>query len=319
MGNIVVIARSPWPILQRASALLRAAGYQVVEAPSWSRLLEGGLSCPELSGVLLGEHGDTAGEIEILRRFRELGGAKGIPIVLVGGLNALYRAERFRAAGVDLVLPADIPAEEFLAQVRPLLHYGALYQEIASSNREFQEQSLRDDLTGLPNRRHFSLDLARDVEMARRIGRCLSCILMDIDDFKVVNDTYGREAGDSVIRQFGEIITSAKRTYDTVARLGGDEFAWLLMDADPPQALQAAARAQKNVIENVFRAEPEAVRLTATFGVSSIVPGMELRADDLVGNADRALYWGKESGKNVVRFYPPKKVGKNAENDPYLS
>ncbi len=238
---------------------------------------------------------------------------------MVGGLNALSRAERFRAAGVDVVLPADIPPDQFLLQVRPLLRYGALYQEIASSNREFQEQSLRDDLTGLPNRKHFSLDLARNVEMARRIGRSLSCILMDIDDFKVVNDTYGREAGDSVIRQFGEIIASARRTYDTVARLGGDEFAWLLMDADPPQALQAATRAHKNVLDNLFHVDPAGVRLTATFGVSSIIPGMELRADDLVGNADRALYWGKESGKNVVRFYPPKKVGKNAENDPYLS
>lgn len=319
MGNIVLIARSPWPLLRQASALLSSAGYNVVEAPSWSRLLEGRLTCPDLSGVLLGEHGDTAGEIEILRRFRERTGALGVPVVLVGGLNALYRAERFRAAGADVVLPADIPVEEFLEQIRPLLRYSALYQEIASSNREFREQSLRDDLTGLPNRKHFSLDLARNVEMARRIGRSLSCILMDIDDFKAVNDTYGRKAGDSVIRQFGDVINNAKRTYDTVARLGGDEFAWLLMDVDPPQALQAAGRAQKIVLESLFQVDPEPVRLTATFGVSSIVPGMELRADDLVGNADRALYWGKESGKNVVRFYPPKKAGKHGANDPYLS
>lgn len=319
MGNIVLIARSPWPVLQRASVLLAAAGYNVVEAPSWSRLLEGRLSCPDLAGILLGERGDTAGEIDILRRFRERSGALGIPVVMVGGLNAMYRADRFRAAGADVVLPADIPAEELVEQVRPLLRYGALYQEIASSNREFREQSLRDDLTGLPNRKHFSLDIARNVEMARRIGRSLSCILMDIDDFKVVNETYGRKAGDEVIRQFGDVISSAKRTYDTVARLGGDEFAWLLMDADPAQALQAAARARKMVLDNVFQIEPGPLRLTATFGVSSVVPGTEARADDLVGNADRALYWGKESGKNVVRFYPPKKAEKDAANDPHVS
>ncbi len=319
MGNIVLIARSPWPVLRRASVLLAAAGYRIVDAPSWSRLLEGRLACPDLSGVLLGENGDTAGEIEILRRFRERTGALGVPVVMVGGLNAMFRADRFRAAGADVVLPADIPAEEFLEQVRPLLRYGALYQEIASSNREIREQSLRDELTGLPNRKHFSLDLARNVEMARRIGRSLSCILMDIDDFKAVNDTYGQKAGDDVIRQFGDIINNAKRTYDTVARLGGDEFAWLLLDADPPQALHAASRAQKLVLDSVFHVEPEPVRLTATFGVSSIVSGMELRADDLVGNADRALYWGKESGKNVVRFYPPKKAGKHGATDPYLS
>ncbi len=319
MGNVVLVARSPWPLLHRASALLSAAGYTVVELPSWSHLLERAVSCPDLTGILLGEAGDTAGEIDILRKFRGRNGARGVPVIMVGGLNALYRAEQFRAAGVDVVLPADVLPDDFLLQVRPLFRYGALYQELASSNKEIREQSLRDDLTGLPNRRHFSLDLARHVEMARRIGRSLSCILMDIDDFKVVNDTYGQKAGDSVIRQFGTILNNAKRTYDTVARLGGDEFAWLLLDADPPQALQAAARAQKNVLDALFQVEPEGVRLTATFGVSSIVPGMELRADDLVGNADRALYWGKESGKNVVRFYPPKKAGKNAETDPYLS
>ncbi len=319
MGNLVLIARSPWPILKRASALLSASGYRVLEVPSWGRLLENGLSCPDLSGVLLGEQGDTSAELDIMRRFRERNGALGVPVIVVGGLNAISRAERFRAAGVDVVLPADIAPEELLEHVRPLFRYGALYREIASSNREIREQSMRDDLTGLPNRKHFSLDLARHVEMARRIGRSLSCILIDIDDFKAVNDTYGRKAGDSVIRQFGEVISSAKRTYDTIARLGGDEFGWLLMDADPPHALQAAARAQRLVLDNVFRVDPEPVRLTATFGVASIVPGMELRADDLVGNADRALYWGKESGKNVVRFFPPKKAGKNDQTDPYVS
>lgn len=318
MGNIVLIAKSPWPILRRVGALLSSAGYGVVEVPAWSRLLDGGLSCADLSGVLLGEHGDTDGEVAILRRFRERTGALGVPVVMVGGLNAMYRADRFRGAGVDVVLPADIAAEEFMAQVRPLFRYGALYQEIASSNREFREQSLRDALTGLPNRKHFSLDLARNVEMARRIGRALSCILMDIDDFKAVNDAYGREAGDGVIRQFGEIVSGAKRTYDTVARLGGDEFGWLLIDADPQQALQAAGRAHDIVVERPFQAGKEPVHLTATFGVASLVPGMELRADDLVGNADRALYWGKESGKNVVRFYPPKKAKKNGEDDPHI-
>ncbi|MGE5188467.1 MAG: GGDEF domain-containing protein [Gemmatimonadota bacterium] len=319
MGNIVLIAKSPWPLLRRAGALLSSAGYGVVEVPAWNRLLDNGVSCPDLSGVLLGEHGDTDGEVEILRRFRARTGALGVPVVLVGGLNAMYRAERFRAAGADVVLPADIPEEEFLAQIRPLLRYGALYQEIASSNKEFREQSLRDSLTGLPNRKHFSLDLARHVEMARRIGRPLSCILMDIDDFKAVNDTYGREAGDGVIRQFGEIVDGAKRTYDTVARLGGDEFGWLLIDADPRQALQAAGRVRDIVLRSPFRTGTGAITLSATFGVSSLVPGMELRADDLVGNADRALYWGKESGKNAVRFYPPEKAKKNGANDPDIS
>jgi diguanylate cyclase (GGDEF)-like protein len=107
-----------------------------------------------------------------------------------------------------------------------------------------------------------------------------------------------------VIRQFGEILTRAKRSYDGVARLGGDEFAWLLVDAGPEQAMQAARRAHRMVGEAVFDGADSPLRLTATFGVASLIPGEEWTATSLMENADRALYWGKESGKNVVRCYP---------------
>lgn len=308
MGNIVLIARPVWSVLRRARSFLAEAGYDVEVTPTWSRLLEGRLSCADLCGVFLGEHGDAAVELETVRRFRERSGAQGIPVVLVGGMHAMLRADRFRKAGVDVILPADIHPEALVEQVRPLLRYGILYKSVTDQNRELRGQTLRDELTGLPNRKHFSTDLARSVEMARRIGRSLSCIIMDVDDFKSVNDAYGREGGDQVIRQFGSIVGKAKRLYDSVARLGGDEFAWLLIDVDGEHAVQAAERVRRIVLQTSFAAvEPETLKLTATFGVSTIGAGTEIRADDLVGNADRALYWGKESGKNVVKFYPKRK------------
>jgi diguanylate cyclase (GGDEF)-like protein len=315
----VLIVRPLWPVLRRIVPFLAAEGYRVEEAPSWSRLLDAHLSCPELAGIFLGEHGAAIEEIEVLRRFRERSGATGVPVILVGGMNALLRASRFRAAGADLVVPADISPERLMEEAAPLMHYGSLYQSLLDSNRALREQAMLDDLTGLPNRRHFSVDVARNIEMARRIGRPLSCIIVDIDDFKKINDAHGHPAGDNVIRQFGTVLHRAKRTYDTVARLGGDEFAWLLVDADRAQAIQAAERAHGKVRENVFEAERGPVRLTATFGVSSVSPGVDLSVDYLVGNADRALYWGKESGKNVVRFYPAKKANSDAAAHSYLS
>lgn len=319
MGNSVLIARPLWSVLRQVASLFAAQGYRVEEAFSWSRVLDPHLSVGDLSGIFLGEHGDTAAELEAIRRFRERQGALGVPLILVGGMNALLRAERFRASGVDLVLPADTPADMLMEQSRPLLKYGALYRSLAGTNRELREMSLRDELTGLPNRRHFSLDLVRSVEMVRRIGRPLSCILTDIDDFKRVNDRYGHPAGDSVIRQFGTLLSGRRRTYDIVARLGGDEFAWLLVDAEPEQALQAAVRAQRAVAGGSFEASRDRISLTATFGVSSLLPGAEISGDLLVANADRALYWGKESGKNAVRFYPAETDGNHAADDPYLS
>jgi len=167
--------------------------------------------------------------------------------------------------------------------------------------------AMLDGLTGLPDRRRFSLDLDRCAEMARRIGQPLSCIVTDIDDLRRVNKTHGTEVGDSVIRQFGGVLARAKRSYDTVARLGGDEFVWLLLGVGRNDALRAAERAQRLVSGSVFDGTHDAVRVNATFGVASLSPGREWNAQALVENADRALYWGKESGKNMVRFYPPGK------------
>jgi len=319
MAGSVLIARPLWPVLRQAATLFSRQGYRVEEAFTWSRLLDPQLAVPELSGIFLGEHGDAAAEMEAIRRFRERRGALGVPLILVGGMNAILRAERFRESGVDLILPADIEPDALMEQCRPLLRYGALCRSLSDANRTLREMTLRDELTGLPNRRHFSLDLARNVEMVRRIGRPLSCILVDIDDFKRVNDRYGHPEGDAVIRQFGMLLVEKRRTYDTVARLGGDEFAWLLVDAGPEQALQAASRARQAVLDRLFEASTDRLPLTATFGVASILPGAEISGDLLVGNADRALYWGKESGKNTVRFYPAERDGTDAADDPDLS
>jgi diguanylate cyclase (GGDEF)-like protein len=315
----VLIARPLWPVLRRIAPFLAAEGYRVEESPSWSRLVDAQLSCQELAGVFLGEHGAVSEEIALLRRFRQREGAAGVPAILVGGMNALLRASKFRAAGADLVVPADISPELLMERAAPLLHYGALYQSLFGSNRDLRERAMLDDLTGLPDRRQFSREVTRHIEMARRIGRPLSCIIMDVDDFKKVNERYGHPAGDKVIRQIGTVISRAKRTYDSVARLGGDEFGWLLVDADRQQAIQAADRIHELVGGSVFDAEPEPIRVTATFGVSSVAPGMDLSVDYLVGNADRALYWGKESGKNRVRFYPAKKANNHAAADSYIS
>ena len=289
---------------------LSAAGYAVEYAGSWGYLLAERLEPSLLAAVLLGEYGDTAEEEEILRRFRGRDGGVGVPVLVVGGQNAAQRARRFRAAGADLVIAADLPPGEILDLARPLLAYGELYRTVEAAVRELRDQAMVDGLTGLPNRRHFVLELTRTVEMARRIGRPLSCIVSDIDDLQGINESYGHAAGDDVIRQFGNLLARAKRSYDSVARLGGDEFAWLLVDAGPGQALQAARRAHRMVGEGEFDGARPPLRLTATFGVASIIPGEEWTAAALMENADRALYWGKESGKNVVRCYPPPETEK---------
>ena len=307
----VLIARPLWPVLGRVGNLLSLRGYSVETAGSWSALLAEPGGRAGLAAVLLGEYGSVAEEEEILRRFRDEGGP-GIPVLLIGGRSAVRRTRRFREAGADMVFAADLPEEEILDRAQPLLAYGEMFRKAALAGRELSDFAMRDGLTGLPDRRRFTLDLARCAEMARRIGRPLSCIVTDIDDLRRVNETYGPGVGDSVIRQFGGVLSRVKRSYDTVARLGGDQFVWLLLGVGRDEALRAAERAQRQVSGSVFNGTHEPVRVTATFGVASLSPGAEWNAQALVENADRALYWGKESGKNRVRFYPPGKEAADA-------
>ena len=307
----ILVARPLWPVLGRVGDLLSRRGYSVETAGSWSALLAEPGRRAGLAAVLLGEYGSVAEEEGILRRFRD-GGGPGIPVLLIGGQSAVRRTRRFREAGADMVFAADLSEEEILDRAQPLLAYGEMYREAVLAGRELSDLAMRDELTGLPDRRRFALDLERSAETARRIGRPLSCIVTDIDDLRRVNEEYGPGVGDSVIRQFGGVLSRVKRSYDTVARLGGDEFVWLLLGVGRDEALRAAERAQRLVSGTVFNGTHEPVRVTATFGVASLSPGGEWNAQALVENADRALYWGKESGKNMIRFYPPEKEGADA-------
>jgi len=300
----ILVARPLWPVLGRVGVLLSRRGFSVETAGSWSALLAEPGRREGLAGVLLGEYGSVAEEEGILRRFRG-GGGSGIPVFLIGGQSAARGTRRFREAGADMVIAADLPEEEILARAQPLLEYAEMYREAVHAGRELSDLAMRDELTGLPDRRRFILDLERSAETARRIGRPLSCIVTDIDDLRRVNETHGPEVGDSVVRQFGGVLRRIKRSYDTVARLGGDQFVWLLLGVGRDEALRAAERANRRISESVFDGTHEPIRVTATFGVASLSPGEEWNPQALVENADRALYWGKESGKNRVRFYPP--------------
>jgi diguanylate cyclase (GGDEF)-like protein len=317
----VLVARPLWPAMSQLSPIIGASGYRVESAACWSRLVDPDFPVEGLVGVVLGEYGNLDEEVNLLHRFRARRGAAGVPVILVGGRNARQREAAFREAGADLLLMADEDAGTLANFVKPMLRLSAMYRSLELRTRDLRDRSGLDDLTGLPNRRQFKADLQRNLEMARRIGRPVSCIIVDIDDFRAVNERHGQPAGDAVIRQFGESLDRGRRAYDAMARLGGDEFAWILVDADREGALHAATRAHRELAGREFGGEAgggTVVQLTATFGVASVDPGADLTADALVGNADRALYWGKESGKNVVRFYPPKRAVNDDSPHPHI-
>lgn len=164
--------------------------------------------------------------------------------------------------------------------------------------RALFEQSQTDTLTGVGNRRAFDTRLALELEQARRYGHELAVLLVDIDRFKAVNDTWGHAVGDEVLREVAERMAGALRTEDRLARYGGEEFAVLLKQATPGQVHAIAERLRAAVA-----AEPFTIRglaITVSAGAAHLAEAPETGTSGLLARADRRLYLAKESGRNRV-------------------
>ena len=172
--------------------------------------------------------------------------------------------------------------------------------ELKRALRDLQEQAITDPLTGLLNRRYLREYLPREVTRARRNGTSLAFIMVDIDYFKRVNDTFGHEAGDFVLREFGALLGSHIRGSDVACRFGGEEFALVLPDATLEGAREKAesARASIKKLDLQYRNEPIG-RITASFGVA-LFPAHAEDADSLIRAADEALYLAKGGGRDRV-------------------
>lgn len=166
--------------------------------------------------------------------------------------------------------------------------------ELLEANRHL---ALHDALTGLLNRRAFDEALRRAVSQASRGGQPLSLLMIDLDHFKRLNDTYGHTIGDAALQGAADEIREQVRGGDLAARYGGEEFAIILPDTDGPAAFRMAERLRKALAERVIRAGSEQISMTASCGVSATDLGYAT-AEALIRSADEALYASKETGRN---------------------
>lgn len=172
-----------------------------------------------------------------------------------------------------------------------------------------------DALTGLANRHYFQNESRREIDRARRYSRPLSLILLDLDHFKKVNDTYGHPAGDAVLRQVARILITAMREGDLVGRLGGEEFAVLLPETPLEGAVASAERLRDRIEHHVFTHKDMQIHATVSLGVAEFSPTYAGR-ESLFEAADRSLYDAKASGRNRVRVAQTPQRSRNPPDTP---
>jgi diguanylate cyclase (GGDEF)-like protein len=169
------------------------------------------------------------------------------------------------------------------------------YRRLRRTQEELAHLATQDQLTGVLNARAFADRLSQELDRNRRYPRPLSLLYMDLDNFKVINDTHGHQTGDAVLRLVADAMHSSVRQSDVVGRLGGDEFAVLMPETDA-QLADAAAKRLAASLRNVFRGTPN---VTASIGVVSCT-ATDASTDDLLRRADQAMYDAKRMGKDRV-------------------
>jgi len=186
--------------------------------------------------------------------------------------------------------------------------YAANLAAIAIENRqtheELEQRAYTDYLTGLANRRYFLEQAENELARTLRYGRELSIMMLDVDRFKQVNDTYGHKVGDLVLKKLSELCRSTLRDVDIIGRIGGEEFAMLLPETGVEQALQAAERLRAAIAAtHVTLGGGLPLRFTASIGVTNLRE-KDANVDVLLNQADQALYRAKNEGRNRVCSYP---------------
>lgn len=172
-------------------------------------------------------------------------------------------------------------------------------KEIQRLQTELREQAIRDFLTGLYNRRYLNDTLERELARAQRDAYPVSCVIIDIDHFKQVNDTYGHEAGDKVLQNLSSLLTAQTRAGDITCRYGGEEFLLVLPKTNMQEASRIAERCRASFQASAVTSGNTEVRTTFSAGVATY-PAHGATSDEILVAADNAMYQAKAQGRNRV-------------------
>lgn len=290
-------------VLARLRELVAAAGYVVhtatggVEAisaleDSFASIVITDLSMPDMDGL------------DLCRRVRQHAWPGYIYILVLTARNEEKDILAGLGAGADDYLSKQTAAVQFVARLQTAKRILTLEHSLKNLIEQNLRLAMTDTLTGMFNRRYLMRHMSRELKRAQRFGGELSLLLLDVDHFKRINDTYGHEVGDAVLRSFSRIVrNSLRRETDWCARLGGEEFVVILEGTDLTGAGAFAEQLRQTIQETPIVTSGGAVRITVSIGISGLedtVEGNSASVESLLKIADIHLYTSKHGGRNRV-------------------
>ncbi|MEW6683114.1 MAG: diguanylate cyclase [Nitrospirota bacterium] len=242
--------------------------------------------------------------LKLLAAIRQDDRFQHTPVIMVTSQNQIEeKLLTFDHGAQDFLTKPYHPAE-LVARTRVMLR-------LRAQMRSIEQQAIIDALTGLYNQNYLGGALTRELRRSQRHDLKLSCLMIDVDNFKAINDTYGHLAGDEVLRTVGRLLQTTLRGYDFAVRYGGDEFLVILAQNNPGGAGHVADRIREMVMHHTFfpqQSPPNSI--TVSIGVASL-PGNAIRSTTaFIDLADQALYQAKKQGKNRVVVVEPSTPGK---------
>jgi len=239
---------------------------------------------------------------ELCRHLKKIPTMTQVPKFFISSLNDKESILAFFRAGASDYLKKPFIAEELHVRIETHLRVRKYVKELEVLNKKLEEQASHDGLTGLYNRRYFQEATERIFSQAERYNQELSCIMLDLDYFKKVNDTHGHAFGDLVLKGFAKLIENRCRKSDIAARYGGEEFILFLPNTGADGAVYLAESIREKAEKECYSDGKTKLHVTCSIGVSSMLLGKVEKPEDLMTQADEALYRAKERGRNRVEI-----------------
>jgi two-component system cell cycle response regulator len=239
--------------------------------------------------------------LRLCSQVRSLERTRSLPMLVMAEPEENARVIRGLEIGVNDYLLRPIDKNEMLARVRTQIRRKRYSERLRDNVQLSIEMAVTDSLTGLHNRRYMETHLGTLVEQAASRGKPLSVLVLDIDFFKSVNDSYGHDAGDDVLREFAVRVRKSIRGIDLACRYGGEEFVIVMPETDMAVASMVAERLRRRIAGDPFPLSPDgaAIEVTISIGLAALA-GAQDTALSILRRADQALYRAKRDGRNRV-------------------